>query len=411
MDRLARTGTRFDRAYCQFPLCNPSRASFMTGLRPDHTGVVNNAKHFREKVPEVVTLPQLFQKNGCFAARVGKIYHYGVPTQIGTSGLDDPPSWNHFVNPKGRDKDDEDEVINYGPGRPPHIGGSLCWMQARGEDAEQTDGMIAAETIKLLEANKDKPFFIATGFFRPHVPCIATARYFELYPFERIQLPREPADHFDLIPKIAFHAPLNYGLDDEKLRTFLRAYRAAVSFVDAQVGQVLDALDRLQLADKTVVVLFGDHGWLLGEHKQWQKMSLFEESARVPLFIRVPGTPAGGVCGRTVELVDVYPTIADACGLTPPPSLDGRSVVPLLRNPKAAWDKPALTQVTRREGGQQIMGRSIRTERYRYTEWDEGRLGSELYDHEADPHEYRNLAQDPSHAADKARLQQLLHGA
>ncbi|HPD31810.1 MAG TPA: sulfatase [Phycisphaerae bacterium] len=418
IDRLAAQGVRFDRAYCQYPLCNPSRASFMTGRRPDTTGVLENRTHFRENLPDVLTLPQLFQQVGYFAARVGKIYHYGVPGQIGTDGLDDAPSWNLRINPRGRDKDDEDEVIQY-TGPKGSLGAAISFLAAEGTDEEQTDGKITGEVIRLMEENKNRPFFIACGFFRPHVPCIAPKAYFRQHPLPTLSLPQEPADHLALIPEAALQVrPPNYGLTEGQLKNFLQAYHACVSFVDAQVGRLMDALVRFELADNTVVLLLGDHGWLLGEHGQWQKMSLFEESARVPLIIAAPGTKGKGkACPRTVELVDVYPTLAALCGIDPK-GAEGASLVPLLNDPQASWSKPALTQVSRgtrlgttaaaQSGQRGFMGRSLRTERWRYTEWDEGRQGTELYDHQNDPKEYRNLANDPAYADMAAKLRQML---
>jgi uncharacterized sulfatase len=285
----------------------------------------------------------------------------------------------------------------------------LAWLEAEGTDEEQTDGRVAAETVRLLEENKDKPFFIAAGFYRPHVPDIATQKYFDLYPLENITLPKEPPEHFQKIPDPAFNArPLHYGLEEEKLRRFKRAYFASISFVDAQIGKVLDALDRLRLADKTVVVLFGDHGWALGEHGQWQKQMLFEVSARVPFIVALPNAKAKGTSPRTVELVDIYPTLADLCGLKPPANLEGKSLRPLLQNPRARWTRPAVTQQLRSHEGRQIMGYSVRTERWRYTEWDGGRAGAELYDHDNDPHEWCNLASDPKHAKTIAEMKSLL---
>ena len=407
MDKLAARGVRFNRAYCQYPLCNPSRSSLLSGLRPDSTRIYGNGIPIRKMFPDIVTLPQLFKNNGYFSARVGKIYHYGVPGEIGTSGLDDAPSWNEFVNPRGRDRDDEADVINFTPDR--GLGAALCWMEAKGTDGEQTDGKVAAEAIRLLKEHKDKPFFLAAGFYRPHVPDIATKPYFDLYPLDKITLPKEPPEHIAKIPPIALTCrPLNYGVEEEKLRRFKRAYFASISFVDAQIGKLLDALDELGLADKTVLVLFGDHGWALGEHGQWQKQLLFEEVARVPFMIALPKAKVTGVSQRTVELVDIYPTLADLCGLTPPSNLEGKSLRPLLEDPKAPWSQPAITQVFRNPAGSQIMGYSVRTERWRYTEWDGGTAGAELYDQDNDPHEYQNLAKHPRFAPTVAELKNLL---
>jgi len=406
IDQLAARGVRFERAYCQYPLCNPSRSSLLSGLRPDTSRIYDNATPIRKVFPEIVTLPQLFKNNGYFSARVGKIYHYGVPGDIGTSGLDDAPSWNQFINPSGRDRDDQADVINFTPSR--QLGAALCWMEAKGTDEEQTDGKVAAEAIRLLEQHRGRPFFIAVGFYRPHVPDVATKKYFDIYPLEKVLLPQEP-DHIANIPPIALTTkPLNYGLDEEKLRRFKRAYFASISFVDAQVGKVLDSLDRMKLAENTIVVLFGDHGWSLGEHGQWQKQLLFEEVARVPLIIALPKAAVSGVSPRTVELVDIYPTLADYCGLKAPANLEGRSLRPLLENPKSRWLVPAITQQVRNRDGKTVMGYSVRTEHWRYTEWDGGAAGSELYDHLNDPNEWQNLAKDSRYAKTIADMKKLM---
>jgi uncharacterized sulfatase len=310
------------------------------------------------------------------------------------------------VNPRGRDKDEEAKIVNHTPKR--GLGSSLSLLAAGGTDDEQTDGLVAAEVIKLLEANKDKPFFLACGFYRPHCPYVAPKAYFDLYARDRVKLPEEPADHRKYIPPPALASvnpyPL-FGVPEEKAREALRAYRATVSFVDAQLGRVLAALDRLKLADRTVVVFWSDHGYLTGQHGLWKKQSLFEESARVPLVVYDPRAKGNGKpCGRTVELVDLYPTLADLCGVTPPAALHGASLKPLLDDPAAARDRPAFTQVWR----QTYPGHSVRTERWRYTEWDNGYKGVELYDHAADPHEWTNLAADPKRAATVKEMQALV---
>jgi uncharacterized sulfatase len=381
IDRLAARGVRFDHAYCQFPLCSPSRVSMLTGLRPQTTQIFELKTDFRTILPDAVTLPQAFQRAGYFVARVGKLFHYGVPGGIGTSGLDDPRSWNETVNPRGRDKDDEGKVTNYTPRR--GLGSAMSFLVADGDDAEQTDGKSASEAIKLLEAHRDKPFFLGVGFYRPHTPYIAPKKYFDLYPLDSIALPFNPADDRDDIPDPALNIrPANYGLSDEQCRQCIQAYYASISFMDAQVGRLLDTLDRLNLSDNTIVVLWGDHGYLLGQHGQWMKQSLFEESAQVPLLIAAPHMQGNGqACRRIVETIDIYPTLCDLAGIARPANLAGVSLRPLMEAPGQAWDRPAFTQVQRGK----FPGRSVRTERWRYTEWDHGAKGVELYDHENDP--------------------------
>jgi iduronate 2-sulfatase len=406
IDRIARGGVRFERAYCQFPLCNPSRASLMTGLAPDTTKVHDNQKHFREAVPDAVTLGQLFRKNGYFSARVGKIFHYGVPGQIGTRGLDDPPTWDETVNPNGVDHTKEEPLLtNYTPER--GLGSAVCFYASPARDEEHTDGLVARETIRLLEKHRKDPFFIAAGFYRPHVPWIAPARYFDLYPLERIELIPYEEGELRVAPELAyFTRPAHWGMNERQRKEAMRAYYASISFLDAQVGLVLDALERLELAGRTTVVFWSDHGYHLGEHGQWMKQTLFEASARVPLIFSGAGVSSrGGVCRRTVELLDLYPTLAALCGLEGTPGvLHGRSLAPLLRRPGAGWNKPGVTQVRRVQERRPVMGYSIRTERYRYTMWDESRLGEELYDYERDPRELRNLAGRPEAGELKARL-------
>lgn len=425
IDRLAQRGLLFDRAYCQFPMCGPSRSSFLTGLRPDTIGVKDNLTRFREGRPQTVSLPELFKKNGYFVARVGKMYHYDVPNQIGTDGIDDPISWEKVVNPRGRDCDDEDKIFSILAGEKAKVaigtrnyGVTLSWLAADGEDIEQTDDKIAAEACRLLREHKDKPFFLGVGFFRPHTPYVSPKKYFNLYPPDQIALAQVPLGDREGKPAAAITVrPPHYGMNEEMQRAVTQAYLASVSFVDAQFGIVLDELERLGLAQNTVVVFMSDHGYHLGEHGQWQKMTLFEEVARVPLIIAAPGMKASGkATSRLAELVDLYPTLADLCGLKPPADLEGVSLRPLLDDPDRAWRKGAFTQISRLANGRVVPrqkpkaeGRSVRSERYRYTEWDNGDAGVELYDHTNDPLELHNLAADPKAEAVVKELKTLLH--
>ncbi|RCS47766.1 DUF4976 domain-containing protein [Bremerella cremea] len=395
IDRLAKAGTCFDRAYCQFPLCSPSRTSIMTGLRPDTTKVFDLKKHFREVIPEVMTLPQAFEKQGYFTARVGKIYHYGNPGQIGTNGLDDDASWQTRINPSGRDKQEENLIVNHTPKR--GLGSSLSFLAAEGTDEEQTDGMVATETIRLLEENKDKPFFIAAGFYRPHCPYVAPKKYFDLYPMQEVPRWKNDFPEVDTAPELAFASNKPWpwlGANSQQLQEAQQAYWATISFVDAQVGRLLDALDRLDLQENTVVVFWSDHGYHFGDHGLVMKQSLFERSARVPLIVVAPGQKEKGThSGRTVELVDLYPTLTQLCAVEAPSGLPGESLVPLLDNPAATWNKPAITQTRRNKNR---MGYSLRNERYRLVTWGEGQ--HQLYDYNTDPNEKNNLANSPQHA-------------
>ena len=396
IDRIARLGVRFDRAYTQFPLCSPSRTSLMTGLAPDSTTVYDLQKHFRSVLPNVQTIPQLFRSNGYFAARVGKIYHYGVPGQIGTSGLDDPPSWDQFINPKGIDKTDEEKLLtNYTPTR--GLGSAICYYASPARDEQHTDGILAREAARLITEHKNDPFFLAAGFYRPHVPWIAPSKYFDLFPLSKI----EPAAfNYELewkqSPEVAyFTKPANWGMTALQQREAIQAYYASIAFLDAQVGIVLDALDRSGAAARTTIVFWSDHGYSLGERGQWMKQTLFEQATRVPLLIAGAGVKARGKASpRTVEFLDLYPTLAQLANLKAPARLHGASLAPLLNNPRAAWSKPALSQVRR---GASLMGYSIRNERYRYTEWGPNASdGLELYDYQTDPRETRNRHSDPA---------------
>lgn len=399
IDRLARRGVRFERAYCQYPLCNPSRTSLLTGRYPTTTRVLDNIRYFRDDFPDLLTLPQLFRQNGYVTARTGKIYH-GV--------VDDAPSWDEGGEPVLRRQAPSAEE------RARQARNSDRWEAVEGEGEDQPDFRTATRAIELLEKYKDRPFFLGVGFVKPHSPLVAPRKYFELYDPARMPLPADFAPRPTLpsgAPAAALperNGDLFIGRDatPEAAREMIRAYYACTSFMDAQVGRVLDKLEALRLADRTIIVLFSDHGYHLGEKGKWSKHnSLYEIATRVPLIVVAPGVArANSACSRTVELVDLYPTLAELCGLKPPEGLEGQSLAPLIRNPHAAWNHPAYTVTLRGE----IFGRTVRTERYRYTEWDREGTQAELYDHRDDPGERRNLAAEARHAAARKQMRELL---
>lgn len=399
LDRLRQHAVRFSNAYCQYPLSGPSRASIMTGLYAEQTHVedIHATTFLRDSIPNVVTLPQLFRNNGYYVARVGKIFHAGVPGDIGRNGKDDPLSWDQVYNPIGLDKTEEHRVINYTPNR--NLGSSMSYLNIVASDDELTDGISANVASYLIRKNKQKPFFIALGFYRPHTPYIAPSRYFDMYPLDSITLPYVPKNDWDNKPVWArFNKKLDWGLPELSRREVKRAYYASVSFVDAQIGKILDTLEKEGLTDNTIIVFHSDHGYHLGQHGQWFKQSLYEHVANTPLIISVPGlTKKKAATCNIVEFVDIYPTIATICGLKGIPThLSGKSLQPVLAEPEKDFGYVAYTSLRRyHKGGKasdaDVRGRAIRTSRYRYIEWDNGEKGVELYDYSSDPGEFNNL--------------------
>ncbi len=409
MDALAASGTLFNRAYCQQAVCSPSRISLLTGKRPDTTKIYDLQTHLRKTMPDVITLPQAFKNAGYYTQGFGKIYH---------GGLDDEASWSvphtrnrapQYANPailahvKSQGAEGwEQGGKNKGP----------AWEEADCADNALVDGWIADKALEALRAVKDKPFFLAVGFEKPHLPFVAPKKYFEPYPLESIKLP----DDFkapDEAPDLALtqwgelrayqNVPKKGQFDEKIARELIRAYYAATSYADAQIGRLLNELETLGLKDNTIVVLWGDHGYQLGEQGLWCKHTNFENSTRAALMLRMPGQKAAGAkTDALVELVDVYPTICALAGVEAPSDLEGSSLAPLLDDAKAAWKPAAFSQYPRR-AGDAVMGYSVRTDRYRYTEWQENwktpeqkkMIARELYDHETDPAETKNLADDP----------------
>lgn len=398
IDRLAARGVLFERAYSQFPVCNPSRASLLTGLRPTATGVLDNHTHYREQLPEVTTMPELFRNNGYFTASVGKVFHGAG----GRREWADPEAWDETHFPRGRRKARGRERKRFGFAS----GSTIGWVAAGGSDQDQPDGQTAIETVNVLERalQSGRPFFLAAGFLRPHAPMIAPSAYFGRYPLDVLAPFLAPEVASAVEPALAVGKPELEPIEREDQLGLLRAYFACTTFVDAQIGRVFEALDRHGLWESTVVLLTSDHGIHLGERGWWSKNTLSEVSARVPLVVWAPDLESGGARSPAlVELIDVYPSLAELAGLEPPPRLDGRSFVPLLADPDRAWKVAAFTRANRVES----TGLSVRTERWRYTLWAGERNAEELYDHVGDPRELVNLVGEPEHGDVLERMRAL----
>jgi arylsulfatase A-like enzyme len=386
IDRLAARGVNFTRAYCAAPACNPSRAALLTGRRPSTSGVYHNNQPWRPVMRDVVTLPQYFSQHGYRVVGGGKIYH---------NAFNDQASWDHWQ--KAGNFPQPDSL--------PHNGiagaGHFDWGPVAVDDAAMGDHATVDWAINELKQDHDRPLFLACGFIRPHLPFFAPAKYFEQFPREKIALPEIPDDDLADIPAAGRQIARPQG-DHAKViaagqhRHAVQAYLACIAHVDYELGRLLAALDASSKAKNTIVVLWGDHGWHLGEKQHWRKFALWEEATRVPLLIAAPGvTEPRGTCGRPVTLMDLYPTLADLCGLPIDSAWEGNNLKPLLASPEAAWPHAALT--THGKGNH-----AVRTERWRYIRYADG--SEELYDHDADPQEWKNLASEASLADVKAEL-------
>lgn len=387
IDRLAKRGVLFARAYVAAPACNPSRVALLTGVRPSTSGVYHNHQPWRPALPDVVTLPQLFMAHGYHVVGGGKIYHGRYP---------DEASWHDYLE-RGADPRPSREVLE-----DPHSrAGGIVWGKLEASDGEMDDYRVTSWAVDYLQRKHDKPFFLACGIFRPHMPWQVPAKYYDLYPLQQIRLPEVPEDDLEDVPAAGVrmarpkhdHATI---LKTENWRHAVQAYLASISFADAQVGRLLDALDAGPNRENTIIILWGDHGWHLGEKHHWRKFSLWEEATRAPLIFVVPGvTEPGGVCRRAVDFMNIYPTLAALCGLPVGRRLEGVSMQSLLKDPEAAWGHPALTTHGRNNHG-------VRSDRWRYIRYADG--SEELYDHQADPMEWKNLADDPRYAGAKRSL-------
>ncbi|HWI57657.1 MAG TPA: sulfatase [Bacillota bacterium] len=405
IDRLAARGVRFERAYAQYPVCNPSRTSFMTGLRCEQTHLVENNVMFRSRLPDIVTMPQLLRQHGWHAVSYGKIYHVGEAAgEVRAGWMDVGKSWDEAKmfqpTPAGRQGIVRDLT-----------GGKLTWCKVgemEGTDEDQPDGQNASATIAAIEQQTaaGKSWFIGAGFHRPHDPFLVPKKYFDLYPPGALKLYHDPAD-MTPAPRLSitdwgFGKAFAAFTEQDKL-DFQRGYYAGVSFTDAQVGRLMDTLDRLKLWDRTIVIFAGDNGYHHNERGWWNKNTLFERSCHVPLIVCAPGAKAGGACRGLVELLDLYPTVADYCGVSAPHTLAGRSLRPLLLDPSRPGKDAAFSMVAR---GQNQYGQTVRTDRWRYTRWTDGT--AELYDELNDREETRDLSHDPKQAGTIADLQKHL---
>lgn len=416
LDALAADGVVFSRAYCQQAVCSPSRTSLMTGCRPDTTRVYDLETHFRTTIPEVVTLPQQFMAHGYHTRGLSKIYH---------GGLDDAASWSvpwwkpsaqTYHTPEGLavqerrlraareagvDLTNKNKVPRGLPFEAPDV-----------PDSALADGETADAAVAALREIQDRPFFLATGFLKPHLPFVAPKRYWDLYersalaladnPFAPQDAPQYALTNWGELRRYA-GIPQQGPVTDDQARELIHGYYACASYTDAQIGRVIAELERLGLRSNTVIIVWGDHGWQLGDHGLWCKHTNYETSVLAPLIVSAPGAKTSGAsCNALVEFVDIYPSLCGLCGLPLPDGLEGTSFAPLMDNPDTPWKPAAFSQYPRQIPNiGAAMGYSMRTDRYRYTEWRAKKgefVERELYDHQTDPKENVNIANRPEHA-------------
>ena len=406
IDRLAERGTRFTRAFCQGTYCGPSRASFMSGYYPHANGMFGYGSP-RARIGDRPMWAELFKKNDYYTARVSKIFHMGVPGGIeqGTDGPDDERCWTEKFNSKGPEwrAPGDGETLQFrgkempGEKRKKPVGGNtFVVVEADGDDLVHSDGKTAAKAVELIGKHKDKPFWLGVGFVRPHIPFVAPKKYFEPFkPYDKLELPEKLKGDWDDIPKagINYCTSQNMKMDIRRQKKAIGGYYASVAYLDAQVGKVIDAMEKHKLMDNTIVIFTSDHGFHLGEHDFWAKVSLRDESSGVPLIICVPGKKPA-VCNSLVELLDLYPTISKLCGLEPPKAIQGKDISALLDDPQKKVREAAFSTAPMRQG------LLLREERYAYIQYKEDASGGiELFDMEKDPKKFHNLAKNPEYAS------------
>ena len=382
LDKLAKRGVRFTRSYCAAPVCNPSRAALMTGLRPFTTGVYNNSNDWRKVVSEDLPLTTTIRKAGYYVCGSGKIYHGSYERRS---------EWDDYLENEGRDPQPKGDT---------GVGG-IKFAPLDCKDEDLREWKIVQYGIDQLNKKHDKPLFLAVGLHKPHMPWNVPRKYYDMHPLAKIELPPYTESDLDDIPPAGLKMARPEGdhaniLKANRWRDAIQGYLAAITYCDAMIGRLIDALDKSAYKDNTVVVLWGDHGWHLGEKQHWRKFALWEEATRAPLIWVVPGlTKPNGVCERTVDFMSIYPTLTDLCGIPTPKHVQGESIRPLLADPKAPWDKPALTT-------HGYMNHGVRSEGWRYIRYANG--DEELYDETKDQYEWTNLAKDSKYTAMKAGL-------
>ncbi|MCP4976250.1 MAG: sulfatase [Maribacter sp.] len=397
IDKLAKVGVQFNNAYCNFAVCGPSRGSFMTGLRPETINILDNKTPLLSVLGDKITLPNLFKKNGFETIGLGKTFHDK------TEEHEDMKAWDAYYKFETTEIGKKGEQRNLTNGEK-----SWCyWQAAEGTDDDQQDGLLTKKAVEIIKTKRDKPFFLAVGLHKPHDPFVAPKKYFDMYPLEDCDPPAVP-DGWE--PPYAHTLPESASVfskfSDNDKREFLRSYYACTSFMDAQVGRLLDALEESGQLENTLIVFFGDHGYHLGENNWWNKVTLYEESTNAPFII------AGNVVGEKglksdamFEFIDIYPTLAELMNLQNIPDyLEGKSFASVVENAELPFRDQVFAIVKRRD----IMGRMVKTKDWRYIEWDNGNKGRELYDQQNDPGEYNNLAENNEYTKVVVRMKELL---
>lgn len=397
VDKLGAMGIVFDDAYCNYSVCNPSRSSFLTGMKPETTTILDNRTELQSVIGDWVSLPALFRQNGYYTMNLGKIYHTIKEDDNDYKGWDEIYDFKATeIGNKGERRNMTEDVLKW-----------CWWMAAEGEDEDQGDGQIAKKAVEFIKSEHEKPFFLAVGLHKPHDPFIAPKRYFDMYPLEDCTPPVLPEGWKPVYKHSLPGETVTFNkFTDRERREFLRSYYACSSFMDAQVGKVMNALEESGQLENTLIFFFGDHGYHLGEHNWWNKVTIYQNGTKAPFIVAGPNVAKGARSQSMFEFIDIYPTLAEASGLDSIPDyLEGKSFAEVLQDPSLDFRSEARAVVRRGD----MLGRTVKNKKWRYIEWDEGKKGRELYDEENDPIEYFNLAESPEYQNIVAEMKELLY--